>query len=225
VTSLAPRVLIISIATQMSSLCCKTRPSSESAFTLAEVLIAAAVAAFFGLAAFATNERLLTALKSQKESTAASMMLQERMESFRANSYSTIAANHNSNPNSNVQDNILTFNPSPSPAPTPSFPPAGKYTTWSEAPLGNLKETVTVSGYLAAASPSPNPSPNPSQDYNQWVRDTTGDGQPHLQNNDDYLATQYDLLKVDILLNWTGPNGRPRSRDLSAIFGKGNIGQ
>jgi len=209
----------------MSSIFCKTWRPSESAFTLAEVLIAAAVAAFFGLAAFATNQRLLIALKSQKEGTAASMMLQERMESFRANSYSTIAANRNSNPNSNVQDNILTFNPSPSPAPTPSFPPAGKYTTWSEAPLGNLKETVTVSGYLAAASPSPNPSPNPSQDYSQWVRDTTGDGQPHIQNNDDYLATQYDLLKVDILLNWTGTDGRPRSRDLSAIFGKGNIGQ
>ena len=188
------------------------------AFTLTEVLIAVVVVALFGLAAFATNQRLLIALRSQKETTAATMMLQERMESFRANSYSHIADKDY------VKDNILTFNPSPSPSPTPAFPPGGQYETWSEAPLGNLTETVTVSGYVLATSPSPSPSPSPSQDYSQWTRDTTGDGHPHEQHHDDNLATQYDLLKVDILINWTSANGRSRSRNLSAIFGKGNIG-
>jgi prepilin-type N-terminal cleavage/methylation domain-containing protein len=188
------------------------------AFTLTEVLIAVAVVALFGLAAFATNQRLLIALRSQKETTAATMMLQERMESFRANSYSHIADNDY------VKNSILTFNPSPSPSPTPAFPPGGQYETWSEAPLGNLTETITVSGYLAAISPSPSPSPVASQDYNQWTRDTTGDGHPHEQHHNDNLATQYDLLKVDILVNWTSTNGRGRSRSLSAIFGKGNIG-
>lgn len=178
----------------------------REAFTLAEVLIAAGVCVLFGAAAFATNERLLIALKSQKETTAASMFLQERMESFRALAYSSIASNQSGGSQSPTTADIVQ---------TP---------TTSEAALGTLKETVTVSGYLVAASPSPSPSSNPSQDYNQWIRDTTGNGQAQLQNQDNNLATQYNLLKVDILLNWTGVDGRSRSRDLSAIFGKGSIG-
>jgi len=203
----------------------------SAGFTLAEVLIAVAICVIFALAAYATNERLLLSLKSQRETAAASMMLQERMEGFRASSYSEIASLQPTY-NNYVQNNILTFNPSPSPTPTPAFPPAhgtsaGQFATFSEGPLNNVKETVTVSGYLLAASPSPSPSPSPSQDFMQWIRDTsTGDGHPHQQGGaDNNLATQYDLLKVDISLTWTSANGRTRTRDLSAIFGKGNIGQ
>jgi prepilin-type N-terminal cleavage/methylation domain-containing protein len=197
--------------------------SRPHGFTLAEVCVAIVVVALFGLAVFATNQRLLLSLKAQRETTAASMMLQERMEKFRARAYSEIADKDF------VKNNILTFNPSASPSPTPAFPPShgksqGKYATWSEGPLNNLKETVTVSGYQVAASPSPAPSATPSDNYNSWTRDTSGDGQPKNQNHDDYLDTQFDLLKVDILINWTSADGRPRSRDLSALFGKGNIG-
>jgi hypothetical protein len=165
-----------------------------------------------------TNGRLLQELKNQKETTATSMMLQERMEQFRAASYSNVASKDF------VKNNILTFSPSALPSPSPTPPPGGIYATFSEPPLGNLKETVTVSGYVAAVSPSPAPSPLPAQDYNQWTRDMTGDGRPHEVHHNDNLATQYDLLKVDILLDWTSSNGRARHRELSAIFGKGNIG-
>jgi Tfp pilus assembly protein PilE len=198
--------------------------SRLAGFTLAEVAVAVAVTALFGLAVFATNQRLLLSLKAQRETTAASMMLQERMEKFRARAYSEIADKDF------VKNNILTFNPSASPSPTPAFPPShgtsqGKYATWSEDPLNNLQETVTVSGYQAAASPSPSPSATPGDNYNQWIRNTaSGDGSPQEQNHDDYLATQFDLLKVDISIQWMSANGRPRTRDLSAIFGKGNIG-
>jgi Tfp pilus assembly protein PilV len=196
-----------------------------AAFTLAEVLIAVVVCVIFAVAAYATNERLLLSLKAQRETTAASMMLQERMEKFRARAYSEVADKDF------VKNNILTFSPSPSPSPTPAFPPAhgksqAQYSTWSEDPLNNLKETVTVSGYQVSTSPSPSPSATPSDNYNQWTRDTSssGDGQPHEQNHDDNLATQFDLLKVDVSITWTSANGRTRTRDLSAIFGKGNIG-
>jgi len=204
-TSLAPRVLIISIATRMSSRFCKTRGSSETAFTLAEVLIAAAVAAFFGLAAFATNQRLLIALKSQKESTAASMMLQERMESFRAVAYSDVAS---SQPGS-----------SPAVSPSPGITAANivQTPTTSEAPLGNLNETITVSGYLLG------PNGTASSHTNQWVRNSNYPTGNQVDTNSS-LAANYDLVKVDILLNWTGTDGRSRTRDLSAIFGKGNTG-
>ena len=195
------------------------RISRIGGFTLAEVLVAVAVCVIFALGAYATNERLLLSLKAQRETTAASMMLQERMETFRANGYSNIANKDY------VKNNILTFNPSPSPSPTPSFPPLGQYATWSEAPLGQLKETVTVSGYLVSASPSPATTPSGTPYYNQWLRDTTGNGQPQEQQHYDNLATMYDLLKVDISITWTSANGRTRTRDLSAVFGKGNISQ
>ena len=177
---------------------CSDQTATTGGFTLAEVLIAIVVSVIFAVAAYATNERLLLSLKAQRETTAASMVLQERMEKFRARAYSEIANKDF------VKNNILTFNPSPSPSPTPAFPPAhgasqGQNASWSEDPLNNLKETVTVSGYQVAASPSPTPSATPSDNYNQWLRDTSsGDGQPHEQNHDDNLANHLVVRNIEI---------------------------
>lgn len=175
----------------------------HAGFTLVEVCVAIAVCVVFGLAAFETNARLLIALKAQKETTAASMMLQERMESFRTAAYSDIANN------SYVNTNIV-----------------AKPTT-SEALLGNLSETITVKGDLLASGKTGWPNTN------RWVRDAL---HPTGYSTDTYppdnscantpgLACDYDLLQVDILLTWTSANGRSRTRDLTAIFGRGNIGQ
>jgi hypothetical protein len=189
----------------------KNDDSSNGAFTLAEVLVAIGVATLFGLAAFATNERLLIALKAQKESTAASMMLQERMEGFRALAYSDASS---SQPGSS---------PCASPCASPVLTAANivQIPTVSEAGLGtvnNLAEKVTVSGYLLA------PSGTPSTHTNQWMRNSSNPTGNQLDTNTS-LATNYDLIKVDIELKWTGTDGRSRTRDLSAVFGKGNIGQ
>src|SRR4051794_2648162 len=69
-----------------------TRPkhSRQSGFAFAEVCVAVGICVLFGAASFAANQRLLNALKSQKETTAATMMLQERMEKFRSGSYSQV---------------------------------------------------------------------------------------------------------------------------------------
>jgi type II secretory pathway pseudopilin PulG len=188
-----------------------------SGFSFAEVCVAIVICVVFGAAAFTTNQRLLLALKNQKETTAATTMLQERMEEFRSLSYSNVADK------TYVHDNILTFNPAPSPSPSPTPPPGGIYTTFSEAPLANLKETVTVSGYLTASGGAGYPSDG--SHVNQWIRDMTGNGQPALQDHNDTLATAYDLLKVDIVLTWSSTDGRLRTREAAGIFGKGNIGQ
>jgi len=172
-------------------------PNVEKGFTLAEVMIASAVCVLFGMAAFATNERLLVALKTQKETTAANMMLQERMETFRSFSYSNVA-----DP-TYVNTNVV------------------QKATTSEAPLGKLTEQITVSGYLTTAGGTGYPSD--ASTPNQWTRNSTYPTGHQIYSNAS-LATNYNLLQVDVLLTWTSANGRIRTRDLSAIFGKGNIG-
>src|SRR5438067_9140383 len=118
------------------------------AFTLAEVLVAFALTVIFGVAAFATNERLLIALKNQKETTAASMMLQERMEKFRGFSYSNIADK------TYVNTNVV------------------QVKTTSEAALSNLSETITVSGYMNTGGTIRN-YPSDGTTANKWVRNLT----------------------------------------------------
>jgi len=101
---------------------------SSSGFTLPEVLITVVAVLLFGGAAFATNQRLLLALKGQKETTAATLALQQRMESYRATSFTNLAtANY-------VQTSIVA---------TP---------TGSEGPLGGLSEQVTIGVYPADGS-------------------------------------------------------------------------
>jgi prepilin-type N-terminal cleavage/methylation domain-containing protein len=173
-------------------------PRRNDGFTLAEVSVALLIALIFAGATFATNQRLLLSIRSQKETTAATLMLQERMENFRVWPYSNIAAYQF------VNDNIA------------SQP------TKSEAALGggvngSLSETITVSGYhLATGGTS-------STHSNQWVRNAQHPTGSSTDTNNS-LATNYDLLKVDILITWTGAGGRTRTRDLTAVFGEGNSG-
>ena len=164
-----------------------SRRKSEAAFTFAELCIAIAVAVLFGLAVFGTNSRLLLALKTQKESTAATMVLQQRMESLRACSFSQIA----------TKDYIKNMFSTP---------------TGSEGPLGSLSEQVAVGVY---GTPSVNPI--------ILLRNPQHSSSPQEVSTNDTLAN-YNLLQVDLLLQWSSANGRTRTRQLSGVFGKGNIG-
>jgi len=188
----------------------QNRPGDDArqGFTLAEVLVAIAVAVLFGTAAFATNERLLLTLKAQRESTAATMMLQEQMEAFRSLTYGQVASN------------TVSATPSPSPASAADIVYNG---TVSESQLGGitgtLSETITVSAYMDSSGNAP---PTTSA-QNQWIRNAahpTGS----LQSPSSSTLANYDLLKVDIQLSWTSANGRTRNREISSIFGKGNKG-
>jgi type II secretory pathway pseudopilin PulG len=160
----------------------------RAGFTFPELCVAIAVTALFGAALFGTNSRLLLALKTQKESTAATMVLQQRMESLRACSFTQVATD------SYLQNNI--FN-------TP---------TGSEGPLGGLNEQVAVGVYG-----------NPSVTPIMLLRNPRNPTTPQELSTNNNLAA-YNLLQVDILLQWTSANGRTRTRQLSAVFGKGNIG-
>ena len=174
-----------------------------SGFSLVEVCVALVVCVFFGAAAFATNERLLIALQNQKETTAATMMLQERMEAVRSLMYSGVASNvlsGSTNPPSTTADIVAN-------------------STISEAGLGDLTETITVSGYQLA------PGGTSTTHSNVWQRNATyptGNMTDTVGSFD--FPTNYDLVMVDIQITWTSAGGRTRSRELSAICGKGNRG-
>jgi len=174
----------------------QSKDLKQSGFTIAEVVVAIAICVVFGVAVFSTNQRLLLALKAQRESTAATLMLQERMEKFRGFTYSNVA-----DP-TYVTTNILGT------------------TTTSEATLPNMTETITVSGYMDTAGATPTPSATPPQ--NVWTRTATATATPASPNST--LATSYDLIKVKINVGWTSADGRSRTRELAALFGKGNIG-
>jgi len=172
--------------------CAALRRCSESGFSLAEVLVTVGICIFFGLATFQTNQRLLNSLKGQKETTAAIMVLQERKETLRSMPFTDIAT-------ADTLKNKI------------------QIPTGSEAALGNLTETVTVSvdpNDAAYTSPSPTPTVLQRDAQNQ-------NGRKVIENAN--LAS-YDLLRVDILLTWTSANGRQRSRQSSELFGHGNIG-
>ena len=188
-------------------------PSSRAGFTLAEVLIAIVVTVIFGLAAFETNARLMIALKTQRETTAANMMLQERMEALRSLSYTGLSSTSSS--------------PSASPSPSPPTYAADivANTTVSEPQLGggingSLTETVTISGYMDTSGNCP---PTISA-QNQWIRNSTSPTGALQSPSSSTLASNYDLLQVDIQLSWTSANGRTRKREMTAVFGKGNKG-
>ncbi|HWY39595.1 MAG TPA: hypothetical protein VNX27_02255 [Chthoniobacterales bacterium] len=176
-------------------------------FTIVETLMAVAVSVIFALAAFATNERLLLALRAQRESTAASMMLQQRMEAFRGIYYS------------NAASNVASGTTSPSTMTAADI--VGTVTT-SEAQLGSsLTETVTVSGNMTTTGGTGYPGDGSTP--NQWTR-SGGSTSPTLAQSNSSIATNYDLIQVDIRLSWTSANGRTRNRELSSVFGKGNLG-
>jgi hypothetical protein len=168
------------------------KSNKVKAFSFAEVCVAITVCAIFGAAAFATNQRLLLVLKSQRETTAATMMLQERMEKFRGFAYSNIGNA------AYVNTNLI------------------QSATTSEANLPGFTETITVSGYLDTSGNLGDGSAK-----NAWTRTSSSNSQSSSYGT---LATSFDLLKVDIRLDWNSADGRSRTRDLSAIFGKGNIG-
>lgn len=191
-------------------------------FTLAEVLITVSVVALFGLASFATNERLLVGLRSQQQATAATMMLQERMEAFRSLAYNGIDGSGNavglvstvssgSTPPINAADVVATA-------------------TTSETQLGgvtgSLNETITISGYMDGSGNVP-PTTAGS---NTWVRNSS-----HTSGSLTSVGSlvtcasgactpNYDLLKVDIQISWTGANGKTHNREATALMGKGNKG-
>ena len=164
------------------------RPKPQpGGFSIVEICIALLIATIFGAAAFATNSRMLVGIRSQKESTVATMVLQQRMESFRATAFSNIADRDF------VKDNILAI-------------PAS-----SQGPLGQLTETFTIGVFP------------PDGSVNTVIRRTPS--RPNGENvSENRNLANAKLLRVDITENWTGANGRSRTRQLSSIFGIGNIG-
>ncbi len=195
--------------------------SGEHGFTLVEVLLAIVVCVIFGTAAFATNSQLLAALKTQKETTAATMLLQRRMEDLRASPWRDVAT-------ASFLKTAIVANPPPA-NPNLTAQQVANYiaaTQNSEAPLGNLTERITVSVYppdnAAPSAVVQRDSANPSGKILSWISNNPAETSDTVYS---YLTNKpASLLRVDILLSWKGTGARVdrRSRQISSIFGIGN---
>ncbi len=195
--------------------------SGEHGFTLVEVLLAIVVCVIFGTAAFATNSQLLAALKTQKETTAATMLLQRRMEDLRASAWRDVAT-------ASFLKTAIVANPPPTNPNLTAEQVAGYVaaTQNSEAPLGNLTERITVSVYppdnAAPSAVVQRDSANPGGKILSWISNNPAETSDTVYS---YLTNKpASLLRVDILLSWKGTGARVdrRSRQISSIFGIGN---
>jgi prepilin-type N-terminal cleavage/methylation domain-containing protein len=189
----------------------------NAAFTLVEVLIAIAVVVLSGAAAFYTNQRLLMALRSQKETTAATMALQWRMEKFfRGATFSNLSQE------AYLKNQVLNVR-------TATLEDGSIFDPF--APLKAVTEQITVGPYWGGdpALPSPTPSPVPANLSPTVVLWNSANSNgldvsvnPNLGPPPPLGGNGPTLLKVDILLTWSGPDNRPRSRQLSSVFGIGS---
>jgi Tfp pilus assembly protein PilE len=172
----------------------------RAGFTLAEVCIAMAVSVIFGMAAFATNQRLLLSVKAQKETSAATMALQWRMETFRATVFSDIATRDT------VKNNILIKRTG-----TMTNTNGSTITIDPFAGLSSIREQFTIGVY---------PPDGSTNTVISWDA-AHPNGQDISTNNN---LGNAKMLKVDVLETWISANGRQRQRQLSTICTLGNLG-
>ncbi|MEO5717911.1 MAG: type II secretion system protein [Chthoniobacterales bacterium] len=200
----------------------KSRNAASTGFTLVEVLVALVICVVFGAATFATNSQLLIKLKAQKETTAATMLLQRRMEQLRASAWSDLATA------SYLKDTLLA---DPTPGNLTNQQQIDAYIANlknAEAPLGGLAERITVSVYPPDAGPSGVAERNSASPTGQIISNISGDPAETPTTVYSYLTSapkNATLVRVDILLTWdgAGSRGARRGRQLSSVFGIGNI--
>jgi prepilin-type N-terminal cleavage/methylation domain-containing protein len=199
------------------------RHAATTGFTLVEVLVALVICVVFGAAAFATNSQLLLKLRAQKETTAATMLLQRRMEQLRASAWSDLATA------SYLQTSILADPPPDNPNLTQQQIAAYLATLKNaEAPLSGIAERISVSVYPPDAGPSGVAERNSSSPTGQIISNISGNPAETPTTVYSYLTSapkNATLLRVDILLTWdgAGSRGARRGRQLSSVFGIGNI--
>ena len=188
-----------------------TRPRPKG-FTLAEVALAMGVVALFGLATFATNQRLLLALKSQKETTAASLAMQWRMEMFRGIAFSDIADKDY------VKTNILTVR---NPLDGSGNPILDQYGNAIDpfAALGTITEQLTIGGIDA------NGQLRSTNTVLSWDKLHPTGQEISVDANllSEVTSGAVKMMKVDVLETWISAGGRQRQRQLSTIVTIGNI--
>jgi hypothetical protein len=178
-------------------------------FALADVLIAAGVCVIFGSATSATIGRLMIALKSQKETTAATTVLQWRMEQFRATPFSCV--NGNSAvcvpPTGTAADYVKNYILG-----VRTATDGNGNTIDPFAALGSITEQFTINQYPVPSSSTPT--------VMSWNAST---GATYVSQNANLSSAK--LVKGDILETWTSAGARQRQRQLSTIVGIGNVGQ
>ena len=175
-------------------------PSSASAlrakgFTLVDVCGAVLVIGLALAGVFVANARAVGMIKSAKQAAVASKCLQQRIEQIRNFNWTEVT-------DAVAMQDLYGTPPLPS------------------IELPGFSEQVTISAYTPPIPPA-SPS-SPTAPFLQITR-TTG-GTVNLVSDNDTLVSEPEV-RVDVQINWPGPNGTNRMRETSVIVANGGIGR
>ena len=164
----------------------RSRLAGIAGFTLVEVLVAAGVALVGFLAVTLLNTAHLRYVKSARQSNAASLCLQERVEQLRLADWRKLTNS------SYLQDTLLAT------------------ATKSAAPLDQISEKVTVAAF-----------PDDTVATKLIVQRNSA-GQRSTVSSGTGLDTQR-MAKIDLQVNWSGADGRTRTRATTTLIANGGI--
>jgi Tfp pilus assembly protein PilV len=175
-----------------------SKAARNAGFTIVETAVAAIVIALFLGSMFALNSACLSLVRNSKDSAAAMLSNQERVEQLRSCNWSEVTDNAywvDSLNASYYLTNIMNL------------------ATQTGAALSNATEIVriTENGFLQGASAA----------YFEVTRTPSG-VTITAQNNPQTLVSAR-MLKIDITLNWSALGGRQRTRASTAIVARGGL--
>jgi hypothetical protein len=160
--------------------------SGESAFTIAEAIVAVAVALIGMAAVMGLNAAHLRLVESARQSSSATFALQSRVEQMRLADWRKLTDV------GYVKDTLLAQAPQ------------------SAASLGKMTESLTVSAYPDASACTP------------LIVEREQNGDRITLSSGEGLTNQC-LAKVELLITWTGSNGKERTRATNTMICNGGI--
>ena len=165
-------------------------------FTMVDVMGAMMVVGLAFAGIFAANTRAMSMVKSAKQVAVASKCLQQRIEQIRNYNWTQIT-------DLQAMQDLYAVPPLPA------------------VELPGFTEQVTVCDYVP-----PMPGVNPPAPAAPWIkitRDVNGVVTPVADATD--LVDNSRLVRVDVQIQWPGPNGTTRTRQTAVIIANGGIGR
>ena len=167
------------------------------AFTMVDVMGAMLVVGLAFAGIFAANTRAMSMVKSAKQVAVASKCLQQRIEQIRNYNWTQLT-------DSQAMQDLYAIPPLPA------------------VELPGFTEQVTVCDYVAPI-PGTTQAAAPASPWIKITRDVNG--VVTLVEDAPNLVDASRMVRVDVQIQWPGPNGITRTRQTAVIIANGGIGR